>query len=324
MNRKTLLLAVTLLMIWQPVVGQMQPPATPREPYSLIAFTSDRDKYPEIYVMNPDGSDPINLTHNDWSDTVPRWVSDQRMLTFSAVREEHPQAKLPYIMNLDGTQSEPFGAITYLLDNYFLDVTTIFPSNDGRQVAFVSERAGDSEIYIMDWDDPDPLNITRNPAHDSSPDWSPDDTQIVFQSDRSENYEIYVVDVQVNAEPVNLTNTDTPEFAPTWSPDGQKIAFGTSRDGNPEIYVMDADGSDVRNLTNHPGGDWNPDWSPDGKFIVFFTDRDGNDEVYIMDADGTNQTNLTNNPADDFFPSWSPWLTVDRPSLTHSDTEKSG
>ena len=65
----------------------------------------------------------------------------------------------------------------------------------GRQIAFVSERDGNWEIYVMDSDGSNPRNLTKSAAKDFPPSWSPDGRQIAFlsYSDRDGNG-IYVMD----------------------------------------------------------------------------------------------------------------------------------
>ena len=148
------------------------------------------------------------------------------------------------------------------------------------QIAFVSERDWNTEIYVMDADGNNLRNLTNNLASDESPSWSPDGQRIAFQSDRDggKNSEIYVMDADGD-NPHNLTNNPAGNSSPSWSPDGRRIAFQSNRDGgkNPEIYVMDADGNNPRNLTNHPAPDYQPDWfnpgysvSPAGKLRVIW------------------------------------------------------
>jgi Tol biopolymer transport system component len=172
-------------------------------------------------------------------------------------------------------------------------------------IAFVSERDGNGEVYVMDADGSNPTNLTNNAAWDVYPAWSPDGTRIAFVSDRDGSYEIYVMDAD-GSNPRNLTNNAVWDGDPAWSPDGMQIAFVTGRDGNDEIYVMNADGSNPRNLTNSAAGDDEFAWSPDGAHMAFVTGRDGNDEIYIMDADGSNPTNLSNHLTWDLYPVWSP------------------
>ena len=62
------------------------------------------------------------------------------------------------------------------------------------QIAFISDRDGNFEIYVVDAGGiKEPLRLTNNPGSDRSPSWSPDGGKIVFHSDRHGNYEIYVM-----------------------------------------------------------------------------------------------------------------------------------
>ena len=304
------------LVFWQSYAEQSDQTGepTPQKGSSLIAFASDRDGNAEIYLMNLNGSDLVNLTNHPRYDTAPRWVSDQGTITFSGVRDEHERQVFPYLMNLDGTHAWLIEPMEVLLNKDFGDVSQIYPSPDGQQFAFVSEKSGNKEIYVADWDNPEPINLTNNSADDDSPDWSPDSTLITFESNRTGNLEVFILDVLGASEPINLTNHDSHDFSPAWSPDGERVAFGSNREGNAEVYVTNVDGSNIKNLTENANGDWHPDWSPDGNSIVFHTDRDGNREIYVMNSDGSDPINLTNHPSEDFFPAWSPWLTLESPN----------
>ena len=202
-------------------------------------------------------------------------------------------------------------------------------SPDGKRIAFISDRDGHVpegrawftfEIYVMDADGNNQLNLTNNPHGDRSPSWSPDGKRIVFESDRNNdrghNIEIYVMDAD-GSNLQRITNNLTEDRYPAWSPDGERIAFSARREGHVvhnldityEIYVMDADGKNQQRLTENRNNDWHPEWSPDGKRIAFAADRKGDSEkvdIYVMDADGGNQQKLTNNRVWDSSPSWSP------------------
>ena len=195
-----------------------------------------------------------------------------------------------------------------------LGLTLLMVNVDAQaRIAFVSDRDGNAEIYVMDADGGNQQRLTNNRHGDASPSWSPDGKRIAFISDRdghvnirdSPNYEIYVMDAD-GGNQLNLTNDPHNDKSPSWSPDGQRIAFVSIRDGNQDIYVMDADGDNQRRLTHHDRSDMDPSWSPDGKRIAFTSGRDINAEIYVMDADGGNQQNLTNHPDADRSPSWSP------------------
>ncbi|MDE0298354.1 MAG: hypothetical protein OXN17_06950 [Candidatus Poribacteria bacterium] len=136
----------------------------------------------------------------------------------------------------------------YSFANPILGVCLIFglmsttPSFQAHaQIAFVSDRTGNHEIYVMDAHGNKRRNLTRNPAHDYAPAWTPDGGRIAFTFNRDGNFEIYVMDAK-GPNPRNLTkNRSLDEFA-SWSPSGERIAFCTDSDENREIYVMDANG----------------------------------------------------------------------------------
>ena len=151
-------------------------------------------------------------------------------------------------------------------------------SPNGLQIAFSSDRnsdwefdiwGGNWEVYVMTPDGANLINLTKHPAKDGSPDWSPDGNQIAFSSNRDGNREVYVMNAD-GTNPINLTNHPARDGGPAWSPDGTRIAFSTNRDGNWEkkpndnweVYVMNADGTNPINLTNHPAWDSGPAWEP--------------------------------------------------------------
>lgn len=181
-------------------------------------------------------------------------------------------------------------------------------SGPRERIAFVSERDGHAEIYVMNSDGSGQTNLTNSPSNDYWPQWSPDN-KIAFHSyepgDVGGNAEIYVMDAN-GKNWIRLTHHEASDKFPGWSPDGQKIVFISDRDGDFEIYVMDSDGTRVSRLTRNPAKDYFPAWSPDGSKILFESDRDGNTEIYVMNADGGGLVKLTNNPATDTLASWSP------------------
>jgi len=120
----------------------------------------------------------------------------------------------------------------------------------------------------MDADGSDPVQLTDDPAADSSPDWSPDGERIVFHSDRAGNDDIYVMDAD-GSDVIQLTDDPAEDDFPMWSPDGRMIAFVSQRDGDREIYLMEADGSGQLRLSDnaedfpeHRGVDDFPSWRP--------------------------------------------------------------
>jgi len=182
------------------------------------------------------------------------------------------------------------------------------------QILFVAYEDDNLEIYTLNVEQMEILNITVSSANDSSPTWSPDGSQIAFVSDRDNSSTSYVFedspfannDVFVmnadGSDVHNLTDGIGNNSFPAWSPDGSQLAFISDRDrqvtGEPfsgsSVFVMNADGSDVRSLTDSDGVDWLPTWSPDGNRIAYYTFEDNSMSIRIFDIGDANQIQISN------------------------------
>ena len=178
-------------------------------------------------------------------------------------------------------------------------------------LAFMSTRDGNFEIYSMDIKGENLKNLSCNKAMDYAFSFTPD-KRLVYYTNRDGNDEIYIMDAD-GRKTTNLTNHPSGDRIPCVSPDGKQILFLSDReDKNGKIYIMDVDGKNLRRLTNNSYFEDGPTWSPDGKKIIFTrelkdlkdTSRNvaGNGEIFIMDADGKNEIQLTNRPGYDGGP----------------------
>ncbi|MFA6449498.1 MAG: flagellin [bacterium] len=258
-----------------------------------ITFCTNRDGNYEIYSMNTDGSNPVNLTNNAAWDLEPSFSPDGSKIAFRSNRNGNYEI---YVMNSDGSNQ------VRLTNNPALDGEPVW-SPDGSKIAFSSYSTGGGDIYVMNSDGSNQVRLTNNPAADWNPAWSPDGSKIAFTTSRDGNAEIYVMNSD-GSNQVNLTNSPLPDTRPAWSPDGSRIAFESQRTLNGEVFVMNSDGSNQINLTNNPSSDGGPAWSPDGSKISFSTSRVDISEIFIMNPDGSNPVNLSNNPAQDFKSSY--------------------
>ena len=268
-----------------------------------IAFERGGFGFEDIYTMNADGSNQINLTNNRASNRHPAVSPDGLKIAFESNRDGNREI---YVVNADGSN------LVRLTNNPAADTYPTW-SPDGSKIAFRSNRELTQEIYVMNADGSNVVRITGSDDFGYiSPAWSPDGSKIAFHS--FPEFKIYVM----NADGSNIVRlTDTPsgvlEANPEWSPDGSKIAFLREDEGLPfnnEIYVMNADGSNPINLTNNLAEDNFPAWSPDGSKIAFASNRDHNNEVlqpeiYVMNADGSNVVRLSNTVGDT-APNWGP------------------
>lgn len=69
-------------------------------------------------------------------------------------------------------------------------------SPDGKQVAFISARSGNWELYLIDAAGGKETRLTDNRAVDVAPVWSPDGKKLAFLSNREGGWAIYIINVQ--------------------------------------------------------------------------------------------------------------------------------
>ena len=143
-------------------------------------------------------------------------------------------------------------------------------SPDGQKIAFLSDRHGKVELFVMRWDGEEVTRLAPDlTAYPPVWAWRHGE-RLAFFSDDSGVFDVFVVDID-GKNLVNVTKDPIGTDSFVWSQDGSEIAFPSNRDGNSEIYVVKADGTDLRNVTNHPSNDTGPAWLHEGtvKSLVF-------------------------------------------------------
>ena len=270
-------------------------------PPASIAYGSRADGGPpEIWVMNADGSDKVQITNTPGpvaTNGQPDWSPNGELMALMSTRTGNAEI---FVIASDGS-----GAAN-LTNHPATDQAPVWSPN-GKQIAFHSNRDGNFELYVIDVATGDVSRLTTHAGVDHFPGWSPNGKEITFQRDG----DIHVMQLRTG-EVTRLTFTPQMEDMPVWSPNGSQIAFMSQRDGYPSVFVMDADGGNPVNLTPRPAGvttSWQsawPDWSRNGKQIYFQGMRPetaGDVELFMTDADGSGSTTrLTNAPGIDSAP----------------------
>jgi Tol biopolymer transport system component len=257
-----------------------------------IAFVNG----PDVYTMNPDGSNVRQLTNlgPDRGAFFESWSPDGRQIAFTIFSPNAPGQL--WIMNADGGNQH-----ILLAESDFDEERPSF-TPDGSSVLFTRCRldieacalyrigvAGGSLTSITDFD----LGIS-----DYSPKHSPVGQSLAFIGGGRRGIICAIYLASPNESTLRqITPAPLSARQPDWSPDGRKLAFSTHC-GNPqneEIWVVDRDGDGLRQLTNNgtdyltDSHDFNPSWSPQGDAIVF--ERDAPDfsssSIFIMNHDGT-------------------------------------
>lgn len=268
----------------------------PGGPPASVVFYSARDGHTnnQIYVMNPDGGNPIRVTYDAATDVDPDISPNGQQIVFTSNQTENKNNNI-FVWDQTGAvqnlTNEPTGGDEWARW-----------SPDGKQIVFDSNREGGNfAVYVMNADGSNPTRLTDTSTVGRYPSWSPDGRQIVFRH----GIDIAAINADGSGAPRQLTSEASTSFAqmPVWSPDGRYIAFMSFREGYCSVFRMNADGSGQVNLTPKNPDDANsswcsraPSWSADGQEIFFMSFRpstNGLNQIFSMNLDGTNVRQLT-------------------------------
>ncbi|MGO8794388.1 MAG: Tol-Pal system beta propeller repeat protein TolB [Candidatus Sulfotelmatobacter sp.] len=256
---------------------------------SKIYFVSDRSGHKEIWVMDYDGANQRQVTHQNSISLSPSISPDGTRLAFSSLTKSGWDIFM-FSLDLNRVVSFPRFSGTNLSPAW---------SPDGMHLAFASSRSGDSNIYICDANG---ANLHRMTSGKGLPDVSPTwnrktGAQLAFASGRTGLPQIYTME----ADGTNQQRMTDQGYAvsPNWSPNGQFLTFawirkyGPGEPGSSDIYLMDIASKQWVQMTHDGGRNDFPSWSPDGRHIVFQSSRSGKEEIWMMLADGSKAHQLT-------------------------------
>lgn len=212
---------------------------------------------------------------------------------------------LMYLFNM------PPGIQRYAQGLFQQATVTPSPVSAGRVIAFISERDGNTDIYLTRADGSGLVNLTNSAANEYFPRWSPDGAQISchvyspgVQAGQGDA-KIHLINVATGESALVNTGFANSKFA-SWSPDGSQLVFSGQDGGSFDLFIIDLRTGNVRRITEGPEDDYFPSWSPDGKGIAFVRVDGAEREIFKVDLDTLEAVNLTNRAGEDSWPDWSP------------------
>ncbi len=177
-------------------------------------------------------------------------------------------------------------------------------SSGQARIAFISERDGNSELYVMNADGSGLKRLTDTELDERFPSWSPDGSQIAYIVENTglplHSYLVVDADGTRLREVATFNQLGlTPPY--DWSPDGTQIVLELDK----QAYVVKVDGSRAVELAPgpRPAESFAPKWSPDGSRIVFWGRNGADKALFFANPDGSALTRFSE---DGSYVSWSP------------------
>ena len=251
----------------------------------------------EVYIMNPDGSEQVNLTQHRANDLNAVWSPTGEQILFVSDRSGIRDI---YLMNPDGSNIRPlFKSRTKI----YRDSPTWSP--DGKQIAYVQMPWDDNRypIYIASFEEKEEaLGVDG-----LFPAWSPDGTEIAG----TVQTRLTLINVRTRKGKRLLPKKAIPgQLEPSWSAAGDKLTFSWNNNPLPPllpdgripnewldtetIYIANRDGTGLQQLVDEAGPYAQyPELSPDGNEVLYTQEINGKFQIFKVDVNSHIRTQLT-------------------------------
>lgn len=274
-----------------------------------IAFVSEREGSPDVFLIRPSGDGLRRLTDGPTADYPAAVAPDGSGVLVVAVSQDSSLHLEQLVFHpLDGGEPREVGPRMGRSRSPSW-------SPDASWIVFESDEASFRDLYRIGVDGSSPLRLTDDEHGNFDPAVSPDGEWIAFASSRDGDAELYVMRAD-GSEQRRLTAFHRDDWGAQWAPDGRTLAFLSSRGGGDRVYLLAPDGTGLRRL-NPVAADTGtamvdvqeaePAWSPDGTRIAFTRHtRDGTSRIWLAEPGKGQVREISDGRGRDGSPTWSP------------------
>ena len=263
---------------------------------SKILFTSVQDGNYEIFMMNPDGSEQVNLTQHPANDQQAVWSPAGDQILF--VSDRSGEIEDLYLMNPDGSNVQ---RVFNRKRKAYKSSPTWSP--DGKQIAYTATdwNCSRSTIYIATLGEQKAKAFLIDAT---DPAWSPDGKGIACSIEERLTF----VDLRTHARKQFLPKKAVQwQRSPSWSATGDKFAFSGNNHAvvldrqhrnewmnKNTIFIVNRDGTGLQQLVDEGGPyAWSPELSPDGQEVLYTQGVNGAHQIFKIHVNSGVQTQLT-------------------------------
>ena len=267
-------------------------------------------------LLAPLGARPSRVFAQDRPDAVPT-VGNARPLPYYTEPSVSPDnSEIAFVSGGDIWTVPAGGGTAALLVSHAANEARPFFSPDGRRLAFVSNRTGNGDIYVLTLDTGDLRRVTFDDFNDQLDGWSRDGRWLYFSStsrDIAGMNDLFRVSPEGGTPMAVSSERYTNEFFSQSSPDNSSIAFtargissaqwwrkGRSHIDESEIWVLrNADSTSApasyEQLTRRGAKEMWPMWGADARTLFYVSDRSGAQNVWKIapNAQPRQVTNFT-------------------------------
>lgn len=276
----------------------------------LVAFVSERDGDPDIFVIDLNSGQETRITNNTVVDGAPAWSPDGRMLAYHS--NTAGTAWHIYVVDI-ACVNRPDGCVgseRQLTSSLRRDAYPVW-SADGERIAFLSNE-GQRWWFRSVTLGGEEIDLVQMPGSMRLLDWSAGGMLTFYGDSLAGTFEVMTLPSGgISTDRVAITAARSAIEFVSFSPDRRQVVYPALTEGRRQLFLADAtceliDACVTARLTNDTANYLTPRFSPDGRLILAATDGEGSLDLVVLDRQGQLVRRLTEQLFDDYDGVWQP------------------